>query len=188
MQIRAHQTLASLFLSLQTSVTIISRHNPKAQAKHDGQEFQLWECTRVNVNFYFWSLRPNRRDSSKNHQEHNNCRRVSGQMTVSFNSWQLLTPPPPPTPGCRLIIVGRLQSISEIHWTVSALVKNVLHSTSIVQGRISRQIHKYNIRCISLLLCLPQLNIFDALQDWIQQICRWKLRQPGGNRQLNTIW
>ena len=41
MQIRAHQTLASLFLSLQTSVTIISRHNPKAHAKHDGQEFKL---------------------------------------------------------------------------------------------------------------------------------------------------
>ena len=40
------------------------------------------------------------------------------------------------------------------------------------QGRISCQIHKYNIKCSSLLLCLPQLNIFDPLQDWIQQICR----------------
>ena len=130
MQIRAHQTLASLFLSMQTSVTIISRHNPKTQAKHDRQEFKHWECTRVNVNLYFWSLRPHRRDSSKNHQERNNCRRVSGQMTVSFNSWQLLPPPPPPGAG---LIVGRLQSISEIDWTVSASLKNVLHSTSIVK-------------------------------------------------------
>ena len=28
------------YLSLETSVTIISSHNPKAQAKHDGQEFK----------------------------------------------------------------------------------------------------------------------------------------------------
>ena len=38
MQIQARQTLASLLLPLQTSVTVISRHNP---AKHDGQEFKL---------------------------------------------------------------------------------------------------------------------------------------------------
>ena len=93
MQIRAHQTLASLFV-----FGNFCYNNFKAQAKHDGQEFKLWECTRVDVNFYFWSLRPNRRDSSKNDQERNNCRRVSGQMTVSFNS----CPPPPPTPGRRL--------------------------------------------------------------------------------------
>ena len=29
------------YLSLETSVTIISRHNPKVQTKHDGQEFKL---------------------------------------------------------------------------------------------------------------------------------------------------
>ena len=41
MQIQARQTLSSLLLPLQTSVTVISRHNPKAQAKDDGQEFKL---------------------------------------------------------------------------------------------------------------------------------------------------
>ena len=41
MQIQARQTLASLLLPLQTSVTVISRHNPNTQAKHDGQEFKL---------------------------------------------------------------------------------------------------------------------------------------------------
>ena len=56
MQIQARQTLASLLLPLQTSVTVISRHNPKPQAKHDGQEFKLCECARVYAKFYFWSL------------------------------------------------------------------------------------------------------------------------------------
>ena len=173
MQIRAHQTLASLFLSLQTSVTIISRHNPKTQAKHDRQEFKHWECTRVNVNLYFWSLRPHRRDSSKNHQERNNCWRVSGQMTVSFNSWQLL-PPPPPTPRHRLNS-GKTSKHQWDRLNCFSIAEecSALHIHSQTgQGRISCQIHKYNIKCSSLLLCLPQLNIFDPLQDWIQQICR----------------
>ena len=162
MQIRAHQTLASLFLSLQTSVTIISRHNPKTQAKYDRQEFKHWECMRVNVNLYFWSLRPHRRDSSKNHQERNNCRRVSGQMTVSFNSWQLLPPPPPPSPpppGAGLI-VGRLQSISEIDWTVSASLKNVLHSTSIVK----QAKEGFHVRSTNIILNV--VPCFSACHNW----------------------
>ena len=133
MQIQARQTLASLLLPLQTSVTVISRHNP---AKHDGQEFKLWECTRVYAKFYFWSLR---KTGTTVQRVIKIAIGVSGQIRVSFNSWQLLPPPTPPIPLGPGLIVGRLHSISELDWTVSASLKNVLHSISQVKqskGRI----------------------------------------------------
>ena len=139
MQIQARQTLASLLLPLQTSVTVISRHNPKAQAKHDGQEFKLWECMRVYAKFYFWSLG----------QTGATVQRVIKIAIGEFQAkWEWVStlgsscPLPLPTPPILLgpgLIVGRLHSISELDWTVSASLKNVLHSTSIVKqskGRI----------------------------------------------------
>ena len=120
--------------------------------------------------FLFFEFEAKQEDSSKNRQERNNCRRVSGQMRVSFNSWQLL--PPPPTPGRRLNS-GQTSKRDRLNCFSITEECSALHIHSQTgQGRISCQIHKYNIKCSSLLLCLPQLNIFDPLQDWIQQICR----------------
>ena len=83
-------------------------------------------------------------------------------------------PPPPPTPRCRLNS-GKTSKHQWDRLNCFSIAEecSALHIHSQTgQGRISCQIHKYNIKCSSLLLCLPQLNIFDPLQDWIQQICR----------------
>ena len=169
MQIQARQTLASLLLPLQTSVTVISRHNPKTQAKHDGQEFKLWECTRVYAKFYFWSLR----------QTGATVQRVIKIAMGEFQAkWEWVStlgsscPPPPPTRPIPLgpgLIVGRLHSISEssrLNCFSIAEECSTLHIHSqTVQGKNSCQIHNWTY-----------LTLCQHLEDWIQQIWRWKLR------------
>ena len=138
----------------------ILRHRPNMMDKSlNSESAQEWTW------IFFWSLRTNRSDSWKSHQEHNG--RVSGQMRVIFISWQFLPNPLPslPIPLGPGLIIGRLQGITELEWTVSASLKNALHSTSIVkQSKEGFHVRSTNI-CISLLLCLPQLNIFGPLPN-----------------------
>ena len=166
MQIQARQTLASLLLPLQTSVTVISRHNPKAQAKHDGQEFKLWECTRVYAKFYFWSLR----------QTGATVQRVVKIAMGEFQAkWEWVStlgsscphPTPPYSPWPRL----NSGQTSQHQWarlncfSIAEECSTLHIHSQTVQGKNSCQIHNWTY-----------LTLCQHLEDWIQQIWRWKLR------------
>ena len=82
-----------------------------------------------------------------------------GEFQAKWQWVSTLALPHPPPPGAGLI-VGRLQSISEIDWTVSASLKNVLHSTSIVK----QSKEGFHIRSTNIIL--NAFPCFSACHNW----------------------